>query len=100
MMATAPAPPDADGWRSLSLHARGTMAELDRAAADPERLLVVEASSGFPRTFGLPPEHRHAVHVDRIDVLVESDRAPVPPADPPPGEVERAIAGHAEAFIT
>ena len=70
VMATAAAPPDADGWCSLSLHAGGTIDELRRAGADPERLLVVEVSERFPRTFGLPPEHRHALHVDEIDVLV------------------------------
>ena len=60
VMATAAAPPDADGWCSLSLHAGGTIAELRRAGAEPDRLLVVEVSERFPRTFGLPPEHRHA----------------------------------------
>ena len=76
-MATAAAPPDADGWCSLSLHAGASIPELQRAAADPERLLVVEVSPRFPRTLGLPPDHRHAVHVDQIDVLVESDAAPL-----------------------
>ena len=37
VMATVAAPPDADGWCSLSLHAGGTVAELRRAGADPER---------------------------------------------------------------
>ena len=75
VMATVAAPPDADGWCSLSLHAGGTFAELERAGADPDRLLVVEASPRFPRTLGLPPEYRHALHVDQIDVLVERGRA-------------------------
>ena len=48
-----------------------------RAGADPDRLLVVEVSERFPRTLGLPPEHRHALHVDEIDVLVESEAEPV-----------------------
>ena len=30
----------------------------------------------FPRTHGLPPEHPHALHVDQIDLLVESDAEP------------------------
>lgn len=54
VMATAASTPDADGWCSLSLHAGGTYAELRRAAEDPERLLVVEASERFPRTYGVP----------------------------------------------
>ena len=99
VMATVAAPPDADGWCSLSLHAGGTPAELSRAGADPERLLVVEVSRRFPRTFGLLPEHRHALHMDEIDVLVESDAAPLALDDPPPNEADRAIAEHARAFI-
>ena len=99
VMATAAAPPDADGWCSLSLHAGGTSVELVRAAEDPDRLLVVEVSEKFPRTFGVEPEHRHALHVDAIDVLVESDGAPLPLPDAEPGEADREIARHAAAFV-
>ena len=35
------------------------------------------------------------MHVDEIDVLVESDAAPFALADPPPTDVDRAIAEHA-----
>jgi len=76
VMATVATPPDADGWCSLSLHAGGTGRELARAGADPKRLLVVEVSPRFPRTRGLPPEHRHAIHLDQIDLLVESEAEP------------------------
>ncbi len=99
VMATAAAPPDGDGWCSLSLHAGHSVGELHRAGADPARLLVVEASPRFPRTFGLEPEHRHALHLDEIDVLVESDAAPFPFTEAPATEVERAIAEHAREFI-
>jgi acyl-CoA hydrolase len=99
VMATVAARPDASGWCSLSLHAGGTVKELERAGADPERLLVVEASEGFPRTYGLAPEHRHGLHLDQIDVLVESDREPFALPDPEPGAAEEAIAGNARAFI-
>ena len=99
VMATAAAPPSGEGWCSLSLHAGGTIGELKRAGEDPERLLVVEVSERFPATFGLPPEHPHALHLDEIDLLVESDAAPFPLQDPPPGEVDRAIADHATDFI-
>jgi acyl-CoA hydrolase len=99
VMTTVAAPPSGEGWCSLSLHAGGTAGELRRAGHDPDRLLVVEVSERFPATFGLPPEHPHAIHVDEIDVLVESDAAPFPLQDPPPGDVDRAIAGHASAFI-
>jgi acyl-CoA hydrolase len=99
VMATAAASPFADGWCSLSLHAGASVAELERAVADPDRLVVVEISERFPRTLGLPPEHRHALHVDQIDLLVESDKAPFPLEDPPSSDADRAIAENARAFI-
>jgi len=52
VMATAVAPPDAEGWCSLSVHGGASIAEMHRAGADPDRLLVVEASPAFPRTSG------------------------------------------------
>ena len=100
VMATAAAPPDADGWCSLSLHAGGTIEECLRAGADPSRLLVVEVSDGFPRTCGLPPDHRHALHVDQIDLLVESQDVPLALPDSEPAPLHLAIAEHARAFIT
>jgi acyl-CoA hydrolase len=99
VMATVAAPPDTDGWCSLSLHAGGTLKELQRAGADPNRLLVVEVSPRFPRTRGLPPEHRHAIHVDQIDVLVESNATPFELPQPEPTTIDEAIAGHARRFI-
>ena len=99
VMATVAASPDDDGWCSLSLHAGGTVKELERAGADPRRLLVVETSSRFPRTFGLSPEHRHAIHVEQIDILVESDREPFELPEPEPGPIDEAIATHARRFI-
>jgi acyl-CoA hydrolase len=99
VMATVAAPPDAEGNCSLSLHAGGTAAELRRAGADPGRLLIVEASSAFPRTRGLPPDHGHAIHLDEIDVLVHSDAPPLALPDPPPTDADRAIAEHAREFI-
>jgi acyl-CoA hydrolase len=99
VMATVAAPADEQGWCSLSLHAGGTYAELSRAAADPERLLVVEVSERYPRTHGLPPEHRHAVHVDEIDVLVVSDAEPFALPDPEPGQTDEAIGAHTRRYI-
>ncbi len=99
VMATLAAPPDADGWCSLSLHAGASVDELHRAGADPDRVLVVEVNDAAPRTLGLPPEHRHAVHVDEIDVLVQGDRPVFELADAPPTDVDRAIAENARAFI-
>jgi acyl-CoA hydrolase len=99
VMCTPAAPPDADGWCSLSLHAGASVAELHRAGADPTRLLVVECSPKFPRTVGIPPDHRHAVHLDEIDILVESDEGPLPLPDTEPTDADRAIAENARAFI-
>ncbi len=99
VMVTAAAPPDADGWCSLSLHAGGTIAALRAAGADPDRLLIVETSEKFPVTFGAG-DHRHALHVDEIDVLVAGEAGPTALPEAPAGEVDEAIAGHARRFIT
>jgi acyl-CoA hydrolase len=98
VMATAASPPDADGWCSLSLHAGANVAELHAAGADPDRLLVVEVSDRYPRTHGLG-EHRHALHLDEVDVLVESEASPYEIQDEAPTDVERAIAEHVRALI-
>lgn len=114
VMATVATPPDTDGWCSLSLHAGGMLDELRRAGADPDRLLVVETSPRYPRTHGLPPgvdagalaraagwtpEHRHALHLDEIDVLIPGDAPPLALAEEPPTETDQAIARHAARFI-
>ena len=98
VMVTAGALPDGDGRVSLSLHAGANVEEMQRAAADPDRLLIVEVSEHYPRTYGLG-DHRHSFAVDEIDVLVETDKAPVETEDPPPTDVDRAIADHVRAFV-
>ena len=70
----------------LASRGRDDREECRRAGADPERLLIVETSAKFPRTFGILPEHRHALHVDEIDVLVESDKEPLPITEPEPSD--------------
>jgi acyl-CoA hydrolase len=99
VMAAAATPPDTDGWCSLSLHAGHTVAELHAAGEDPDRLLVVETSPNFPRTRGLLPDHRHAVHVDEIDLRVESEAEPLALPENPPDETDRAVAAHAAPLI-
>ncbi len=101
VMTTVATPPDADGWCSLSLHAGGTIGELRRAGADPERLLIVEVSEGYPRTYGFGEQHRHALHIDEIDIMVHSTDAPLalPGGDAAPSDVDRAIARYAVSFI-
>ncbi|WKG03205.1 acetyl-CoA hydrolase/transferase family protein [Mycolicibacterium sp. HK-90] len=98
VMTTVATPPDADGWCSLSLHAGATVGELRRAGADPQRLLVVEVSDAYPRTFGLG-DFRHALHVDEIDVLVHSADAPLALPGAAPTDVDREIARHAVEYI-
>ena len=99
VMCTVAAPPDAAGYCSLSLHAGATVDELHRAGRDPERLLIVETSEHFPRTVGIAPTWPHAIHVDEIDVLVESDRVPFVLGDDAVDDVARAIAESAAAYI-
>jgi acyl-CoA hydrolase len=101
VMTTVATPPDADGWCSLSLHAGGTIDQLRRAGADPDRLLIVEVSDAYPRTFGLGEKYRHAVHVSEIDVLVRSADAPLelPGGDASPSDTDQAIARHAVGFV-
>ena len=110
VMTTVATPPDADGWCSLSLHAGGTIGELRRAGDDPDRLLIVEVSDSYPRTFGLGADrragaerpgnvYRHALHVDEIDILVRSTDAPLALPEGEPTDVDDAIARHAVDFI-
>ena len=99
VMATSASPPDADGNLSLSLHAGAMVDEWHRCGADPERVLIVEYSENYPYTYGIPPEHTHSLHVDEIDVLFESDAAPVNLTDPAASDADRAIAEIARGFI-
>jgi len=99
VMATAASMPDADGWCSLSLHAGATIGQIERTADDPDRVLVVEVSPRFPRTLGLG-EHGHRIHVDRIDVLVETESEPFVIGEPEPTPEERAIAQQVAGFVT
>jgi acyl-CoA hydrolase len=98
VMVTAGALPDADGRVSLSLHAGANVEEMQRASADPDRVLIVEVSEHYPRTYGTAGE-RHSFSVEDIDILVESDKAPVETDDPPPTDVDRAIADHVRTFV-
>ena len=99
VMTTAAATPDADGNVSFSLHAGASVRQMRQAAADPDRLLVVEISPRFPRTFGLG-EHTHCIPLADIDVVIESEREPIVTEDPPPTDVERAMAEHIRGFVS
>lgn len=99
VMATAAAPPDADGFCSLSLHAGATVGQIEKTAENPDGLLIVETSPRFPRTLGLGAD-AHRIHVDRIDVMIETDREPFVIGDPEPSADERAIAELVAEFVT
>jgi acyl-CoA hydrolase len=99
VMTTVVAPPDGDGFMSLSLHAGATVAELHKAALDPDRLVIAEVNPQFPRTIGIPPHYPHALHVDEVDVIVHDDRAPYVLSDDPPADADRAIAAFAREYI-
>lgn len=99
IMAIATPPPDADGFLSLSISAGATVEEVHRCGSDPDRLLVVETSPLMPRTLGLPPDHSHRVHVDEVDIMIETQRVPMELPDPELSEVERAIAAYVRDFI-
>ncbi len=94
VVGTVATPPDSDGFMSLSLHAGATVEAIHSAGADPDRLLVVETNAKFPRTHGWLPDHPHRIHVDGVDVIIESDRDPFVLADVEPSAADRAIAAH------
>lgn len=98
VLATAASPP-VNGWVSLSVHAGATVDEIQRVIADPERVLIVEVSEAFPRTFGVSPDHEHRIHVDNIDALVVTDREPLNLADTQATDAELTIAQYAMSFI-
>ncbi len=99
VMTTVATPPDERGFMSLSLHAGATVGELHRAAANPDRLVIVEVNPQLPRTLGLPPRFPHALHVDEVDVIIHDDRPPYVLDEPPPSDVDRAIATFARDFV-
>ena len=100
VMVTTAAYPDDSGYASLSLHAGASTDELHRAGADPDRVLIVEVSKKFPRTFGLPPDHTHAIHIDEATIMYESEREPFVLADVESTDVEIAIARNAANYIS
>ncbi|MGI9577958.1 MAG: acetyl-CoA hydrolase/transferase family protein [Microthrixaceae bacterium] len=99
VMATAAAPPDAEGNLSLSLHAGATVDELHRCGADPERVLIVEYSDAFPRTPGLPPKYTHSLHIDEVDIVVESEGEPVNLPDATGTDADKTIAEYARSYV-
>lgn len=93
-----------DGKVSLSLHAGAFTSEIHRVVNDPERVLIVECSPHFPRTFGMEDGYieggyEHAIDVRDIDHLIMADRKPLHLEDAVPTDAERAIADIAVGYI-
>jgi acyl-CoA hydrolase len=99
IIATAAAPPDVKGRISLSLHAGATVSLIQEAARDPEKLLIVETSPGYPRTLGISPDHPHQIALEDVDVWIESDASPIVLPDQVAGEVEHSIATELARFV-
>lgn len=99
VLAVLATPPDEKGMISFGLHAGAGVRELFDVARDPDRLLMVEINPNVPRTFGIPPEHPHAIHIDQVDVVVESDAPIFVLPDHEPDDVERAIAAIASRYV-
>ena len=99
IMAIAATPPDSDGFLSLSIAAGATVDEIHRCGSDPDRLLVVETTPFLPRTLGLLPDHSHRVHVDEVDIMIETQRVPMELPEKNPTDIERAIATFVQGFV-
>lgn len=88
-----------DGRVSLSLHAGAFTSVIAEVIADPERVLIVECSPNFPRTYGALG-YAHEISVDDIDHLIVSDRAPLNLADVAPTPEEVRIAEIAVSYVS
>jgi acyl-CoA hydrolase len=91
-------PPDDEGNVSLSLHYGATMDELQRTAADPDRLLIVETNAQLPRT-GHLAAHPNTLHLSQIDVLVSADRPVFELPEAEATDADRAIAELAATLV-
>jgi acyl-CoA hydrolase len=99
VMTVLAAPPE-DGRINLSLHLGATYEELMLAGRDPDRLLVVEVNPGLPRTCSLEPDYTNTIPLDVVDVLVEATGAPFTLPQPPPDEIDEAIADAARSYVS
>jgi hypothetical protein len=93
-----------DGQVSLSLHAGAFTSEINSVINDPNRVLIVECSPHFPRTFGMQDGfieggYSHSIDLRYVDHLIISDQQPLNLADAVPTEAELTIADLAMQFI-
>ena len=87
-----------DGRVSLSLHAGAFTKEISSVISDPHRVLIVECSPNFPRTFGAGT-YEHSIGIEDIDFLLLSDRVALNLADVAASEAENQIADIAVTYI-
>ena len=90
--------PDANGRISLSLYNGAHREELLRAAHDPDRVLMVECSPHFPRTYALEGHENHLDLAD-VDVVVFTDEHPTIFPNDPGTHDDELMAMHAATFI-
>ncbi|MBJ6749513.1 bifunctional acetyl-CoA hydrolase/transferase family protein/GNAT family N-acetyltransferase [Geomonas anaerohicana] len=82
-------PPDRHGYCSMGINV-----DIQRAALDRAKLVIAEINPRMPRTFG-----DSAVHLDSIDLIVESD-VPILVSEPKePDEVELQIGYHISRLV-
>jgi acyl-CoA hydrolase len=82
-------PPDEDGRYRL-----GLAADYTRVAVDKARVVIAEMNHRVPQS-----NSEGSLGADDIDVLVETDRAPIQLPTAAIGELERQIARHVDPFI-
>jgi acyl-CoA hydrolase len=79
-------PMDAEGFFNLSAANLWHRAIIERA-----KIVIVETSHGLPYVYG----EATGIHVSEVDYIIEGDDQPAPELpNPPPGEVDRAVARH------
>jgi acyl-CoA hydrolase len=100
IMTAQGSPPDGAGRVNLALHLGATRPELLRAGRDPDRLLIVEVNPNLPQTKSLSPRFDNTIPLELIDVLIETDGKPFALEEPPPDEIDAAIARHAMRYVT
>jgi acyl-CoA hydrolase len=98
VMMCAGALPDAQGNVSVSLHNGAHLEELRRCGQDPTRLLIVEVSPHYPRTYALPGHH-NSIPLAEIDVLVTTDEHPPVFPNDPGTEADAVIASYAASYV-
>lgn len=98
VMAVQCAPPDAEGRLNLSLHFGATRDALLASGRDPNRVLICEVNAALPRTSALRG-FDNTLPLDLVDVVVETDTAPVELPEPVITDADERIAEHCVELI-